>query len=245
MICTDHERSHFTPLSTVSAALALCVAFLIPVVNAEDTLSFKVPAEVTLCTPVNFTWTGGIPPYRLDVEPTVNGIPNTTANERRTAIQDTWVLWTPDFPAGSRLEINVIGSGFSPSAGGFADVLSSSDSSCLNAASTPSSASSSPSTSSLSPNGLVTSVGQPSATSSPAVLASSGGGLSKGAIAGIAVAATLIGVGLIALLAWYLYRRKHRPQQPGMYFSPPSPFRLPPFFPSSTADHLPPSLSPT
>ncbi|PIL28633.1 hypothetical protein GSI_08675 [Ganoderma sinense ZZ0214-1] len=194
-----------------AAALALCVTLsLHPLVSAEDSLVFHVPSEVTLCLPVNFTWTGGTPPYRLDVEPSINGVPNITANERRTGIQTTWILWTPDFPAGSRLEINVVGSGFAPSAGGFANVTSSSDSSCLNSASTTTTVPSS----SSSAGGLMTPVAQPSATPSPAVLASSGGGLSKGAIAGIAIAAVLIGIGLIAFAIWYIRRRKNCVQQP-------------------------------
>ncbi|KAM5545405.1 hypothetical protein V8D89_001018 [Ganoderma adspersum] len=212
------ERNHSTLLSTFSAAtLVLCVtvAVLAPAVSAEDPLTFHVPGEVTLCLPVNFTWTGGTPPYRLDVEPSVNGLPTTTANQRKTAIETTWVLWTPDFPAGSRLEINVVGSGFTPAAGGFTDVSTSSDSSCLNtASSTTSATSSSPSPSSSAATGVATAVDQPSATSSPAILASSRGGLSKGAIAGIAVAAVLIGIGLIAFAVWYLRRRKNRIQQP-------------------------------
>ena len=228
------KYNHSNLLSTLSAAaLVLCVmvALLAPVVSAEDTLTFHVPAEVNLCVPVNFTWTGGTPPYRLDVEPSVNGLPNTTANERRTGIQTTWVLWTPDFPAGSRLEINVVGIGFSPSSGGFTNVSSSPDSSCLNTASSTTSATSSSPSASSSAGGLVTSVDQPSATSSPAVLASSGGGLSKGAVAGIAVAAILIGIGLIAFALWYLRRRKHRIQQPGTFVVPlslflPSPLNL-------------------
>ena len=209
--------------------LCVMVALLAPVVSAEDTLTFHVPAEVNLCVPVNFTWTGGIPPYRLDTEPLVNNVPNISANERKTGIQNTWVLWTPDFPAGSRLEINVVGSGFSPSAGGFTNVSSSPDSSCLNTASSTMAATTSSPSAPSSTGGLVTSVDQPSATPSPAVLASSGGGLSKGAIAGIAVAVVLIGIGLIALAAWYFRRRKHRIQQPGTFVVPVSlPSLLPP-----------------
>ena len=63
-----------------SAALAPSVAFLTPIVGAEETLTFHVPPEASLCLPVNLTWTGGIPPYRLDVEPLVNGLPNNSAN---------------------------------------------------------------------------------------------------------------------------------------------------------------------
>ncbi len=173
------ERNHFSLLSTVSAALALCMAFLAPVISAQDTLTFHVPSEVTLCQPVNFTWTGGIPPYRLDVEQMVKNAPNVMTNQRKAdGIETTWVLWTPDFPVGSTLQITVVGSGLSPSAGGFTAVLSSSDSSCLDT--TSSVASSPPLTSTPSASGLSTPVDQPSATSSPAIFASSRSGLSKG-----------------------------------------------------------------
>ncbi|KAI1784931.1 hypothetical protein LXA43DRAFT_900815 [Ganoderma leucocontextum] len=208
------RNPHSTLPSTVLLALASCVAFFAPAVNAEDPITFHVPSQLTLCQLVNFTWTGGTPPYRLDVEPLVNNVPNITADQRTNAILNTWTLWTPDFPAGSTLEINVVGSEFSPSAGGFSTVLPSSDSSCLSTASTTASTTSSQSTSSSSANGPITPVDQPSATSSPAILASSGGGLSKGAIAGIAVAASLIGVGLIALAAWCLLRRRNRVRHP-------------------------------
>ena len=192
-----------------------------PVVGAEDTLKLTVPPEVSLCTPVNFTWTGGIPPYRLDVELSVNRVPDSQGNQRETGIMNTWFLWTPDFPAGSRLEINVVGNGLSPSSGGFTNVLPSSDSSCLNTASSPASATSLPSTSpskSSSVNGRITPVNQPSATSTIIIFSSSGRGLSKGAIAGIAVAATITAIGLIALAAWYLLPRRSREQHPGTSF---------------------------
>ena len=216
------RSAHFR-LSASLHAFAVCATFLVPVVGAEDTLKLTVPPEVSLCTPVNFTWTGGIPPYRLDVELSVNRVPDSQGNQRETGIMNTWFLWTPDFPAGSRLEINVVGNGLSPSSGGFTNVLPSSDSSCLNTASSPASATSLPSTSpskSSSVNGRITPVNQPSATSTIIIFSSSGRGLSKGAIAGIAVAATITAIGLIALAAWYLLPRRSREQHPGTSFLP-------------------------
>ncbi|KAM5546242.1 hypothetical protein V8D89_000368 [Ganoderma adspersum] len=212
---TARARNLHFKLSTFQTALAVCAIFLAPVVGAEDRLNFTVPSEVTLCRPVNLTWTGGTPPYRLDVELSVDGVPDIPSDQRETGIPNTWYLWTPDFPAGSVLQIAILGSQLVPSASGFATVLSSSDSSCLATSYTAISATSSPSTSpsaSSSANGLISPVNQPSATSTPAIFSSSRRGLSKGAIAGIAVAAALIGVGLIALAAWYRLRRRSHEQ---------------------------------
>ncbi|PIL28632.1 hypothetical protein GSI_08674 [Ganoderma sinense ZZ0214-1] len=163
-----------------STFLVVCVTItlLAPVVGADVPLTLQPPSEVVLCQPVNLTWTGGTPPYRLDVEPFVDNSPNSTANGRKIALDNTWFLWTPDFPAGSILQISIEGSGTASAASVRATELPSSNSSCLNTTSaTP--------TSTLPPNSLSAPVDQPSATPSPAVLTSSGSVLSKGAIAGI------------------------------------------------------------
>ncbi|KAM5546241.1 hypothetical protein V8D89_000367 [Ganoderma adspersum] len=199
--------AYFTP-SAIRTALAVCAVFLLPVVGADVPLSLQDPSEVILCQPINLTWTGGTPPYRLDVEPLVDNAPNKTANGRNIGVNNTWFLWTPDFPQGSVLQISIEGSGTSPAASVIATEVPSSDSRCLN---TTSATSLAPTSTSL-VSTLSTSVVQPSATSSPAILASSRSGLSKGAIAGIAVACTLIGIGFIGFIAWYLLRRRSRDQ---------------------------------
>ena len=196
--------SRFTHAVRTAFGITVCTALLVPVMGADMPLSLQSPSEVILCQPINITWTGGTPPYRLDVEPFVDNSPNKTSNGRNIAIDNTWSLWTPDFPLGSILQISIEGSGTSPAASVRTTELPSSNSSCLNATS----ATSLVSTSTPLANSHSTSVDQPSAPSSPAILASSKRGLSKGAIAGIAVAVALIGIGSIVFIAWYLLRRR-------------------------------------
>ena len=221
-------------LSILPVALTLNLAYLSQVATAQGTLKATIPPEVTLCRPVNLTWSGGLPPYRLDAEPVVNGSQDTSANQREIGIQTTWFLWTPDFPPGSTLLVTVYPSGTgSPSSGGFTNVLPSSDSSCLPVSTASMTTSSTtPSASTISPshaNGPLIPADEPSPTSSssPAVLASTRRGLSKGAIAGVAVAASLVGIGLIALAAWYLLRSRKREPQPGMPYFPSQAYQTP------------------
>ena len=82
------------------AGLLLVVAFPFPAVNAEDPLSFHVPPNVTLCEPVDLVWTGGSPPYRLDIEPLVNNTQQVNQNVREINIAAPSYTWTPIFLQG-------------------------------------------------------------------------------------------------------------------------------------------------
>ena len=124
--------SRSTPAVRTALGVTVCTALLVPVVGADIPLSLQSPSEVILCQPINLTWIGGTPPYRLDVEPLVNNSPNKTANGRNIAIDNTWSLWTPDFPPGSILQISIEGSGTSPAASVGATEHPSSNATCLN-----------------------------------------------------------------------------------------------------------------
>ncbi|TBU57587.1 hypothetical protein BD310DRAFT_880522 [Dichomitus squalens] len=209
-----------SPLSTLMGGLVFSAAFLFPLVSAEDPISFHPPSTVTLCEPVTLNWTGGTPPYRLDVEPLVGNMQVTSQNERHINITNLVFTWTPDFPANTTLQLDVVGSGLTGSAGGHSIVLQSSNSSCLSAASPTTSQATTTSQTATSSN--IESTLSPMTASSQAIVPptstevqSSGGGLSKGAIAGIAVAVSLIGIGLIVGAIWTVLRRRSLMQQPG------------------------------
>ena len=193
----------------IAAWLVLVATLSFGAANAQDTMTFHVPPNVTLCEPINLVWTGGSPPYRLDIEPLLGSTQETSENERHINIMNTSFTWIPDFPTGTDLQIGVIGNDANSGAGGHSVVLPSSNSSCLNTAST--------TTSQISPSSSVpsssTAIAVPTFTPQAPTLR---GGLSKGAIVGIAVAVSLVGIGLILSAIWFVLRRRTRVQQPGM-----------------------------
>ena len=203
----DLHRMRQPIVQTAAAATAaLCGAVLVVGVSAEDPVTFHVPSSVTACQPINLTWTGGIPPYRLDVTLIFDNVPNITQDQRQTGILNTWTIWTPDYAsAGSKLEVNVVGSGFSASSGGFMTVLPNSGTSCFDDT----------------PTTTLTITLTASASTSTVTLSPSRAKLDKGAIGAVALGATLIGIGLIAFSAWYVLRRmKTRVRQSGAYSTP-------------------------
>ncbi|KAM5546229.1 hypothetical protein V8D89_000355 [Ganoderma adspersum] len=191
------------------------------VVNGQDALTpVNFPSKVALCEPVNFTWTGGTAPYWLYIvgyESSGKAVAQNT-----TGIPTTWFVWIPDIPAvpESRLRIQIGGSDSVMRGGVSLSQLVGEDSSCLDAAPTGSFS-------------TVTSTAPSQPTLVPLLQRSDSllKRLSKAAVAGIAVAAGVVGIRLVLVLILAvrcaLARRRSRVQQPGLKASPyPHPYPL-------------------
>ncbi|RPD60587.1 hypothetical protein L227DRAFT_611128 [Lentinus tigrinus ALCF2SS1-6] len=182
---------------------ALCAVLAVGGVSAQDPLVFNTPQNLTLCAPTNLTWTGGVPPYRLDIEPFSpdNGSQEPSLDQRFLNITVQWLIWTPNFTAGTDVQFNVIDSTESGLAGGHHLVRLGSDTSCLPDAS--SSANQSPFAPATTSSSIATST-------TPAPLFATKRGLSPGAIAGIAVAVAVVAVLAIAGAVWCVLRQRRQ-----------------------------------
>ena len=212
------RRPRLTLSPELLTVLALRAAFLASTVKADRPLDLNVPPNITLCEPVNLTWTGGTPPYWLNIYGDVGS--NKLVAQNTTGVLTTWFVWIPDIPAValSAMRITVGGSGPAKPDTLISSLLVGDDYGCLDTAMTATSTTSSP-TSSSSPTFLTPSLSQPPATSTPINPSSSKDGLSKAAIAGITVAATCVGTGLALVIAArclrFAFRRRDRMRQPG------------------------------
>ncbi len=187
-------------------SLIFCVILLVGGVRAQTPLVFNTPQNLTLCAPTNLTWSGGVPPYRLDIEPFSpdDGTQEASLDQRFINITVQWLIWTPNFTAGTDVQFNVIDSTESGLAGGHHLVRLGSDTSCLPGVS--SSASISPSTVGTSSSTITTST---TLSPTPAVLATHHG-LGPGAVAGIAIGVAIAAVFAIAVVVWCVLRRRRQ-----------------------------------
>ncbi|KAI0752455.1 hypothetical protein C8Q80DRAFT_1267002 [Daedaleopsis nitida] len=174
--------------------------------------------NLTVCEPVNVTWSGGVPPYRLDIVP-FNGSEESALDQRFVQIFDTHVQYTPNRPPGTMLQMVLMDSNTNALDGSrsiIVLILPGPDTRCLTSSSTsPSAPSTSPTPSpSVAPSssGTVPAV-TISGTTQPVPDASSvHHGLSAGAIAGIAVGVGLSALFLTAMAVWCFLRRRKSEQ---------------------------------
>ncbi|PIL28660.1 hypothetical protein GSI_08703 [Ganoderma sinense ZZ0214-1] len=211
-----------SPPSTVvslTSTVKAQVAMLTPV---------NFPPNITLCEPVNFTWTGGTPPYWLYVYGDVSG---KLVAQNTTGIPTTWFVWIPDIPAvpGSSLRFQ-IGDSATHTTVSLSQLVGSESegSSCLGSSSTAAAATASstvvvtspgqstgPSHSTNDDSDTTPSSSQPTTVSQSAAIpvgTHRGERLSRAAVAGIAAAATFVGIAIV-VLAWFATvsaRRKRR-----------------------------------
>ena len=226
----SHDRNpvscRFPPLLT---ALVPCAVFLTSAaVTANNLLSpVSFPPNVTLCEPVNFTWAGGTPPYWLYI---YGDLGNSKLLAQNTSgILTTWFVWIPDIPAVPRSLLRVRLGDSMTQTGFFSPMLVGSEtSSCLGAAtppaaipqasSTPGPATPSSESQPSTDNSTTSSPGLASTTSQSASIptTSSTDRLNRAVrvAAGVAVPATVVGLGLVLVLVLVarrvLARRKNR-----------------------------------
>ncbi|KAI0767729.1 hypothetical protein C8Q74DRAFT_974869 [Fomes fomentarius] len=190
---------------------AIYLALFAKGVAAQDDgnkLTMNPIQNLTLCAQTNLTWTGGVPPYRLNVEPfdPISGRAQTSLNQRYLNILDHWFVWTPNITAGTDIQVTVNDATPNGTSGNHQTVRLGADSSCLAV------------TSSFAPTGLsATSSGTSSAVGgTPSTSATPptpsvdvvNHGLSAGATAGIAVAVSVSVILLVAVGFWCLLRRR-------------------------------------
>lgn len=223
-----HPASRFPTRKLLTALVPPWVFLTSTAVNAQNALTpVNFPSKVMLCEPVNFTWTGGTPPYWLYIVGYESG--GKAVGQNTTEIPTAWFVWIPDIPAipESRLRIQIGGINATMRGGVFLSQLIGEDSSCLDAAPTDPSSTVSMTASSqltLSPSTIDATVssssGLPTTSRSAAIPILSKNSLSKAAIAGIVVASGVVGIGLILVLflaaRWASSRRRNGIQQPGM-----------------------------
>lgn len=189
----------------ISLLLAvLCVALFVEGVSAQDRLQFNTPLNLTLCAPTNLTWSGGVPPYRLDIYPYSpdNNTAQARLDQRFVNLTTQWVIWTPNIPAGTDVGFTVEDNTDSGLAYGHHLVQLGSNTSCLPGAST----TQSPSVMGSPSSSIATST---SISTAPVVFVSRHG-LSTGAIAGIAASIAVITVIATAVAVWYMLRRRRQ-----------------------------------
>ncbi|TFK89219.1 hypothetical protein K466DRAFT_564280 [Polyporus arcularius HHB13444] len=186
-------------------SLIFCVILLAGGVRAQNPLVFNTPQNLTLCAPTNITWSGGVPPFRLDIEPFSpdDGTQEPSLDQRFLNITVQWLIWTPNFTAGTDVQFNLIDSTESGLAGGHHLVRLGSDTSCLPGVS--SSASLLSSSTGSSSSAATSTTGSPT----PDVLVTHHG-LGPGAVAGIAVGVAIAAVMAIAVIGWCLLRKRRQ-----------------------------------
>lgn len=202
-------------LRRISSAQVLVFAIYLALfamgVAAQDDgkkLTMNPIQNLTLCEQTNLTWTGGVPPYRLNVEPfdPNSGAAQTNLNQRYLNILNHWFVWTPNITAGTDVEVSVNDATPDGLSAIPQTVRLGADSSCLAVAS--SSATTSLSATSSGTSSVVGGTPSPSGTQPTPPVDVVNHGLSAGATAGIAVAVSVSVILLAAVGFWCLLRRR-------------------------------------
>lgn len=216
-------RSRVAQIAPLQAVIFVIALFVVGV-SAQGRIVFNVPQDLSQCNPVNLTWSGGAPPYRLDILPfvpnttgpgsfdPVNRFPNHSLAQRFINIPVQYFVWTPNFTVpNTDVQFNLIDGTTNAPAGGHHVMLAGSTA-CLNISSTSSSASDTMSSPTLV---VPISTAEPSPQITQLAQAAEHHGLSTGAIAGIAAAIGVLAILLTALAVWCCLRRRRRVKQHG------------------------------
>ncbi|KAI0672024.1 hypothetical protein C8Q78DRAFT_971998 [Trametes maxima] len=172
-------------------------------------LTIDAPSSVAQCTPVTIQWSGGRAPYYLYVEPLVRtplDLPQTYEN-----IAGQSLLWTPKYHPGALVSLAIVDITGATAHSAVFPIIGSTDNTCLGLAR--------PSTSTAdhtpSSPASTTNPGEPASDVSSGGSGARVHGLSKGAIAGIAVGCAAI-LSLVSILyirrrrQVHTFRRRHR-----------------------------------
>ncbi|PIL28511.1 hypothetical protein GSI_08549 [Ganoderma sinense ZZ0214-1] len=191
---------------------ALLCLWLLRGVHYGTGLEIDTPQNLTECETTKLIWSGGHPPFTLQILYQNNSLVQEFNN-----INNNFLFWTANVTAGTGLSLELFDSSNStgPAFSGTFSVQSGNDTTCLQSSSTTSpvystgtasSSSTSPSATSSIPSPTEAGVsGPPSRLSKNA--------LSTGAIASIAVASLVAGL-LIALGVWLIRRRRKSSSRP-------------------------------